>query len=339
MLEKIKNHPIVSTAISLTTVYGVVAAIYLCLDNSYHQNLQSQIDNNKDYRDKYDKLQEKFDKVQEERHEAILKLNTLELNNNALLNDFIRIKKECDELKTQENKFISQNTEYISLKEELKLIELRKTNEISDLGKQNTDLYNKNIELNKRLNNCIYPTPQHATDTYKAFDQLLKDKDTLSSENRKLFQDLTEKQQEILTLQDKLKIKEKVIASLEKAMRGNGMESKSSSDVDVLIASVGDISYGGDAKLAIIAGVKMINGGISSHDFLRIYSAAKIAYGADAVETLKQCSKYINTPFTAEDANKFLKRIAYSGDHAVAAALIMMINKSTREANGDSRSK
>lgn len=318
MLDKIKNHPICATVIAISAVYGTVAGLYLSLDSKYHELQNCRITD-----------AEKYKTYQNQYNEVTLKCRELELNNVTFKKSYEDTISSYNKLKGYkwEEQFYAERVSCRALTEELELTKKRHNNEILELQKRNDDLYNNNIKLSTQINNSLYSNPKQISETVTSFDQLLKEKNNLNSEVRRLSLELEKKTQIIVALQDKLKVSEDAQLELKNLIKKNGIAvSGTNSSIDAVIASVQGISASSYATNAVVAGVGSIKGGVSGADFCRILKAANISSEYYIVLAIKDCAKFINTPIPPKDISDILGKISSSAYHSEAAQIIMSIN-------------
>lgn len=318
MLDKIKNHPICATIVTLTAVYGVIAGIYLNLDGKYNELQNVRIAD-----------AEKYKPYQNQFHEISLKCKEIELKHIALKSDHEGITSAYNKLKDckWEEQFYAEKISYRALKEEFELTKKRYDNEIAGLQKRNGELYSNNTKMSAQINNSLYSSPKQVSETVFAFDQLLKEKDKLISEVRRLSLELEQKNQVNMALQDKLKINESIQLELQALIKKNGLTiSNYHSPVDALIASIKTMNSDTYAAQAIVAGVKSIKGGVSGTDFCRIIRTARFSSDAYAVAAIAGCAEFVNTSISPQDISSILDNFSSNAYQSQASQIIMSIN-------------
>jgi len=102
------------------------------------------------------------------------------------------------------------------------------------------------------------------------------------------------------------------------------------SDIDILVASLRNISSDRYATTSVVSGVSSLNRRITGSELARILKAANIMGDSDYVEATVFCSKLLRQPITAKDVSSILEPISSDRSHAKAASALMSAIKNTR---------
>lgn len=322
-MEKLKQHPVVVTSIALTAVYGVVAAVYLQLAATHNSIQTTRIS---EYQDRLTELKE----FREKYHEESKQKREAELRNLQLSSDLEAVQKEYANLKNAgwEEKFHTEQVSRRGAEEELSLAKRRYKDQIVTLKSSREELAAENARISLQLKAALGTEKVKMTDTVKAFDELLREKEQAVFEIQKLQRYAEEKAALVAELQDKLKVARdnnlKLRNLIEKGRvpiaSGNAVPSTS---VKILATSLRKIRDDYYCLVALLQGVPQIKGGVTGAEFAHILKAAQISDDYYCSVAVANSARYIKAPITEKDVASILESISDSYYNAYAAKALM----------------
>jgi len=322
-IEKLKRHSAVASAISLTAVYGVVAAIYLQLDATQHGIQETRITEYQERLSQQEDYREKYHSESKQRRES-------EIRNVQLSTQLDKIEKDLLKLTNAgwEQKFCAEQISRRSLEEELELSKQRYKAEVESLKSTRDDFASQNLELSLRMKNLPEVGQAKMTDSLKVFDELLQNKQKTADMLQRLQRDVEEKAALIADLQDKLKLAKdqnlKLREVVEKVPGSStvnpGAENQTIAAIAVSLKSIRDDYY---CLQALIRGVAGIKGGVTGSEFLKILNSASISDDYYCSVAVVQCIKYLKAPITSADVGGILASITDDYYNSCAAKAIM----------------
>lgn len=320
-IEKLRQHPIVATAVALTAAYSVVAAIYICLVSEYKDLQNARIT---EYQDRLSELK----RFEENYHEESKKRKEIELRNVQISNDIDSLSTDYRKLKeaSWEEKYLTEQISRHALEEELILTKKRYEVEVEGLKSTRDELVAQNAQLSSHLNKVPELEKTKMSDTLVAFDNLLEDKEKTIMQLHALKKDVEEKNARIAELQDELLVvKNKNLKLRQLIERGNILSENPSSpqSVKILATSLKKISDDFYCLNAFLRGVPLIQGGLTGSEFAYVLKSANISDDFYCSRAVVQCAKYIKPPLTEKDVDSILGSIGDNFYNATATNAIM----------------
>ena len=321
-IEKLKNYPVVATAIVATAIFTVIAGIYLRLDAEQDGVQETRISEYQARLTELEGLREKY-------NEESIELRELELRHVDLASELDKMTKGYSTLKSAgwEEKFCTEQISRRSLEEALSLATQRHKSELAMLKSSRDEFAAENAHLTLQLKALPDGEKTKMSDALHAFNELLSDKDKAFAVVQALEGEIEEKTSQIAELQDKLIVAQDENLMLRELIEKDNITvaaqgTLATTSVEGLVAAIKNMGNNIHCLVTLRRGITMIEGGVSGQEFANILDAARLTdyYRMCAVST---CAKNVKGPLTEKDTNDILAPITSSFRRGVAARALM----------------